>query len=509
MFTVFETVCLIHPTQRRWSFVSSRESFVPTAIQGAEALERAMDNTHQDSGRTALPRSSDSANPGADLRAGPSAPPPDALHVLGEYRILRRLGEGGMGAVYLGYDGVARRTVALKVLNEALVSNQNYIDRFYREARSGAQLNHPNIVRTYSAGQDGATGNYYLVLEFVDGPSAQALLSRHGRLAVADAVYLTLHVARALEHAHSRNIVHRDIKPDNILITRSGVAKLGDLGLAKRTDELSHLTAARQGFGTTAYMPYEQAISARRADGRSDIYALGATLYHLLTGRVPFPGENHVEVIDKKKQGIFAPAGFFEPNVPAVMDQILAKMLAREPHDRYQTASELIIDLEKTRLAANVPSFADADLARQDPSFQACQSSGEPTRLDPEVVPVTAPEVATPSGWIVRYKNQAGRSFTARLTAAQIASRMKDGTLPPTAEARRPDEDAFVPVLDAIRPPVSPDAPLPGPKLAVESGLAPVAASPAPAWRTFLALLGVGTVAAALVVGVLRLLLTR
>src|SRR5438067_5591546 len=208
--------------------------------------------------------------------------PAHDLRRLGEFRILRRLGEGGMGAVYLAYHEANDRQVALKVLADGLASNQTYVDRFYREAKSGALLNHPNIVRTLGAGQDRVTGKHYLVMEFVDGPSAHALLDRFGRLPVADAVHVVLDVARALEHAQSRNIVHRDIKPDNILITRTGVAKLADLGLAKRTDESSNLTLARQGFGTPYYMPYEQAMNARTADGRSDIYALGATLYHLL-----------------------------------------------------------------------------------------------------------------------------------------------------------------------------------------------------------------------------------
>src|SRR5262249_53166208 len=148
-------------------------------------------------------------------------------------------------------------------LADHLTSNQTLIDRFYREAKSGQLLNHPNIVRTINVGQDTATGKHYLVLEYIDGPSGQALLEQHGRLSVGDAVHITLDIARALEHAHSRRVIHRDIKPDNILITRSGVSKLADLGLAKRTDEASHLTAARQGFGTTHYMPYEQAISAK------------------------------------------------------------------------------------------------------------------------------------------------------------------------------------------------------------------------------------------------------
>src|SRR5262249_24722813 len=215
-------------------------------------------------------------------------------------RLRGRLGGGGRGGVYLAFDGQDDRQVALKVLNDGLAANQGYVDRFYREAKSGALLNHPNIVRTLDVGQDRQTGKHYLVLEFVDGPSAHALLEGRGTLPVGDGVHIALDVARALEHAHSRNIVHRDIKPDNILLTASGLAKLGDLGLAKRLDEASPLTAARMGFGTTAYMPYEQAINAKYADGRSDIYALGATLYHLLTGRVPFPGDNHLEVVERK-----------------------------------------------------------------------------------------------------------------------------------------------------------------------------------------------------------------
>jgi serine/threonine-protein kinase len=358
---------------------------------------------------------------------------------------LRRLGEGGMGAVYLGYDSRDDRRVALKVLNDNLAGNQGYIDRFYREARAGTLLNHPNIVRTFDSRQDPRTGKHYLVLEYVDGPSAQALLQEQGRMAVGDAVHIALDIARALEHAHSRNIVHRDIKPDNILITRSGVAKLGDLGLAKRTDEASHLTAARQGFGTTAYMPYEQAINAKYADGRSDIYALGATLYHLVTGLVPFPGENHLEVVEKKNQGYFRSARVAEPSIPIALDQILGKMLARQPKDRYQTASELIIDLERSRLSVPVPSFADPDLAREDPWIQACLSTAEPTRLDPETARGRRTTPAEEE-WIVRYRNRAGRAFTSRLAAEHVIERLEEGTLPADAQARRPSEEEFRPL---------------------------------------------------------------
>jgi serine/threonine-protein kinase len=371
------------------------------------------------------------------------------LRTLGEsgaYRILRRLGEGGMGTVYLSYDGQNDRQVALKVLNESYTSNQNYIDRFYREARSGKQLNHPSIVRTYDFGQDRATGLYYLVLEYVDGPSVHALLTSKGKLVVGDAVHIALDIARALEHAHSRNIVHRDIKPDNILLTRSGVAKLADLGLAKRTDEASHLTQARQGFGTTAYMPYEQAINARGADGRSDIYALGATLYHLLTGQVPFPGENHLEVVEKKERGYYRLASTLNPDVTPALDAILGRMLARDPRDRYQTASELIIDLERSRLAVPVPSFADPDLARQDPWVQACISGGEPTRIDPDGSPQAGRNGSESEEWIVHYKNRAGRPFASRLTTEDIVERLHEGTLPASAQARRPSDEKLQPL---------------------------------------------------------------
>jgi serine/threonine-protein kinase len=359
-----------------------------------------------------------------------------------------------MGAVYLGYDGRQDCQVAIKVLGDHLASNQGYVDRFYREAKSGALLNHPNIVRTLNVGQDRATAKHYLVLEFVDGPSAHALLDRGGPLSVGDAVHLALDVARALEHAHSRSIVHRDIKPDNILITASGVAKLVDLGLAKRTDEASHLTAARQGFGTTPYMPYEQAINAKYADHRSDIYALGATLYHLVTGQPPFPGDNHLEVVEKKNLGDFIPASVLNPAVPAVLDHILGRMLARDPRARYQTASELIVDLERSRLAAPVPSFADPDRARQDPWVQACLASAEPTRLDPEVHPDAGPRPAVPAPpptdnrWVVRYRNRAGKLCTVRATTAQVLQRLKTGRLLDHAQARRPDQDDFQSLFD-------------------------------------------------------------
>jgi serine/threonine-protein kinase len=408
-----------------------------------------MDNTQIDPTRVVPPRPPQGPplNPaeGEAASAPGSNDPLQDVRTLGEYHILRRLGEGGMGAVYLGYHGREDRQVAIKVLNDRLASNQSYIDRFHREAKSGRLLNHPNIARTLDVGQDRATGKRYLVLEFVDGPSAHALLDQHGPLSVGDVVHLALDVARGLEHAHSHNIVHRDIKPDNILITRSGVAKLVDLGLAKRTDDPSHLTAARQGFGTTPYMPYEQAVEAKSADGRSDIFALGATLYHLVTGSVPFPGDNYLDVVEKKNQGHFLLPSSVNPNIPPELDRILGRMLARNQRDRYQTASELIIDLERSRLASRVPSFADPDLARRDPWVQACLASAEPTRLDPDSPPGgAAPKTA--DVWQVRARNRDGRVTRLELTTEEIIERLKAGRLSPDAQASRRGQDDFRPL---------------------------------------------------------------
>jgi serine/threonine-protein kinase len=285
-----------------------------------------------------------------------------------------------------------------------------------------------------------------MVLEFVDGPSARTLLDVHGRLSVGDAVHIALSIARALEYAHSRNVIHRDIKPDNILITRSGVSKLADLSLARRTDEVSHLTAARIGFGTTHNMPNEQAINARQADGRSDIYALGATLYHLVTGTVPFPGDNHLEVVEKKNHGDFVLAGELNPQVPPVLDHILGRMLARQPKDRYQTASELIIDLERSHLAAEVPSFADPEKARQDPWVQAMATAGEPTRLDPDAPPHPGPD-PTDVLWVLRYRNRAGKLCRVRVMTREVVRRLQAGLLPAVVEARRLGDNKYQPLL--------------------------------------------------------------
>jgi serine/threonine-protein kinase len=363
---------------------------------------------------------------------------------VGPYRILRRLGQGGMGAVFLAFDSAANRQVAVKVLSAELAQKHNVLRRFQLEGQHGALLRHPNIVQSYDAGFDENSGLHYIVLEFVDGISAHELLDRHGMLDVGDAVHIVLDIARALEHAHKNQVIHRDIKPANILLASSGLAKLSDLGLAKRLDDANNLTHATQGIGTPYYMPYEQAMNAKMADERSDIYSLGATLFHLLTGDVPFTGVTSLEIVEKKAIGTFPPAKSLNPRVPMALDAILARMLKRDPADRYQTVSDVIVDLDRTRLAAAMPSYASIDTALQDPVMrQRLTSPIEATRPDMRVAPAPQKKAAQEPTWLVRYRDSNGNLCKAKATMAEIIDRLRVGTIPIEAEAARIDQKRF------------------------------------------------------------------
>jgi eukaryotic-like serine/threonine-protein kinase len=361
---------------------------------------------------------------------------------MGPYRILRRLGQGGMGAVYLAFDAKENRQVAVKVLAADQAPKPNILLRFQREGLHGAILTHANIVRSLDAGQDSATGLHYIVLEFVDGPSAHDLLDRTGKLQVGDAVHIILDIARALEHAHKNRIIHRDIKPANILITASGLAKLSDLGLAKRRDDSANLTSATQGIGTPYYMPYEQAMNAKMADERSDVYALGATLYHLVTGEVPFQADTSLEIVEKKGIGVYPPASTINPEVPPLLDGVLALMLARDPENRFQTVSEAIVELERSQLAAAIPSFVSLDSAMQDPVVKKRLT----TPIQATQPDMQFKQPSQQQTWFLRYRDQRGNLCKLKGSAAQIIERLRKGTIPRQAEAARSAQGTFKPI---------------------------------------------------------------
>lgn len=366
---------------------------------------------------------------------------------MGSYRILRLLGQGGMGAVYLGFDPEIDRQVAIKVLDAEQAAKQHILGRFQREARHGAKLAHSNIVSTIAMGQDPKTNLHFIVLEYIDGPSAHELLDRERRLKVGDALHIILDIARALEHAHKHQIIHRDVKPSNILITSAGLAKLSDLGLAKHRDDSANLTHADQGIGTPYYMPYEQAINAKRADERSDIYSLGATLFHLLTGVVPFAGESSLEIVEKKSVGYYAPAGSVNPEVPSKLENILAKMLARNPEDRYQTVSEVIVDIERTQLAAAVPSFVQLDSALRDPVVRKRLTA--PLAATQPDLRIHRPLEDTPTEpiWLLRFEDADGTTREVEATTNDILNRLRTGTIPLNAQAARPEHAKYKPLI--------------------------------------------------------------
>jgi serine/threonine-protein kinase len=287
-----------------------------------------------------------------------------------------------MSAVYQSYDVTAARPVAVKLLSDVLAGRPEFVNRFYREARLSSTLEHAHLVRGFASGFDRPTGKHYLVMELVDGTNAHAALGRLGRFPVGAAARVGLDIARALEFLHDRRYVHRDVKPDNVLLYAGG-AKLADLGLAKHLSDESHLTALNQGIGTPYYMPYEQAVNAHLVDGRSDIFALGATLYHLLTGAVPFPGTTPDDVQRGKWSGAFRPVRELAPEVPQELAALVEATLALDPRARVQKVGAFAGALDALNLATAIPAraFGAADGTDEAPPAQ----SDCPTRPDVRV----------------------------------------------------------------------------------------------------------------------------
>jgi serine/threonine-protein kinase len=273
-------------------------------------------------------------------------------------RLLQQLGSGGMGVVFRALHLASNREVALKLLSRHRAKSPDFVRRFHREARLMTALTHRHIIRCYGAGA--SKGWHFLAMEYAGGGNLKVWLDRLGRFSIGDALHVVLACADGLGYAHQQNLVHRDIKPENILLSAGGLVKVGDLGLAKAVDDLS-MTQTGMGIGTPAYVSPEQAHDAKHVDARSDVYSLGCMLYHLLTGQPPFTGANIIEVLLAKKAGKFAPLRSVLPKAPAaLLDPILARMLAWEAKDRYASCAALIEDLKKTKLASATLSFFGA-----------------------------------------------------------------------------------------------------------------------------------------------------
>ena len=273
--------------------------------------------------------------------------------VFGEYVVLDKLGAGGMGQVYKAQHRRMKRVVALKVLPPGVVNTSpKSLERFYQEVEVAAKLTHPNIVTAYDAGE--AHGLHFLVMEYVDGMDLSSHIAKQGPLELQQALNVVLQAARGLGYAHSLGIIHRDIKPGNLLVDRAGNVKILDMGLARIDHPLAdastadhELTATGEVMGTIDYMSPEQAQDTRATDHRADIYALGCTLHRLLTGRVPYPGDTAIKKILAHRDLPIPSLRAVRPDVPDVVDRLFQKMVAKSAADRVQTMTQVVGTLEK------------------------------------------------------------------------------------------------------------------------------------------------------------------
>ena len=260
------------------------------------------------------------------------------------YRVLDFLGAGGMADVYLVHDGLLGRDVALKVLRRPYAEDEDFVERFRREAQHTAALSHPHIVSFYGRGET-EDGTPYMSMEYVPGGSLMARISQEGSLTPGTAATVASQVADALRFAHQRGLVHRDIKPHNVLLSKAGDAKVADFGIA-RVASTAALTRTNFVLGTAQYISPEQAIG-EPASPRSDLYSLGVVLYEMLTGEVPYQAETSIGVAMKHVSGRLRPPRALNPNVPGAMNALTVRLLAKNPADRYTDASELMDDLAK------------------------------------------------------------------------------------------------------------------------------------------------------------------
>jgi eukaryotic-like serine/threonine-protein kinase len=258
------------------------------------------------------------------------------------YELEELVGTGGMSSVYRAHDRLLERDVALKVLHQQFVADTDYVERFRREARSVAQLSHPNIVTVIDRGEQ--DGRQFIVFEYINGENLKALVEREGPLPEQDAVRLALQIARALGFAHDNGLVHRDVKPQNVLLNGDGQAKVTDFGIARSLDVKGGLTQTGTVMGTSDYIAPEQARGSR-VDAQSDIYSLGAVLYELLTGEVPFPGDNFVAVAMRHINEPPPSVRERRPDVSPRLDALIRRAMAKEPRDRFGSMDELCAEL--------------------------------------------------------------------------------------------------------------------------------------------------------------------
>ncbi len=313
------------------------------------------------------------------------------------YRLLGKLGAGAMATVYKARQLNLDRHVAIKVLPRKFSQNPQFIERFYAEGRAAAQLNHPHIVQAYDVGKAGEY--HYFVMEFVDGRTVYDDIVKNKRFSESDAIELIRQVALALGHAHERGIIHRDVKPKNIMITKEGVVKLADMGLARAmSDKEAAEAEAGKAFGTPFYISPEQIRGETDVGPEADIYSLGATLYHMVTGVVPFDGKNPTSVMHKHLKADPVPPDQANPRLSGGISEVIEMMLAKRREQRYRSVADLMSDLEAVK-ARKAPPLAhrglnEADLASL--SHLETASVAAPAEMQPATTGSQGGDLRTP-----------------------------------------------------------------------------------------------------------------
>ncbi|MEZ0227339.1 MAG: serine/threonine-protein kinase [Planctomycetota bacterium] len=317
--------------------------------------------------------------------AAPEADPQSEDEPIKGYQLIERLGVGAMGAVLKALKKDTNETVALKILKPELAKDVEFVQRFNREALAVQALHHPNIIR---AVQIGKSGDYhFFAMEFVDGESASKIIKSRQKMPERLSLSVVRQIAGALDHAWKNQIIHRDIKPDNIMVTRDGVAKLTDLGLARTVKQQSTLTITGVVMGSPAYISPEQATGEKNLDTRSDIYALGASLYHMITGEVPYDGDSPLQVMLKHMNDPLPDVRKKEPQCSEGTRRLIFKMMAKRPEGRFQTPRELheaLVQVERHLAGGPAPTFL------QTPSQMAVAAAAGVPMGSPSVRPKAA-----------------------------------------------------------------------------------------------------------------------
>ncbi|MHB1425869.1 MAG: serine/threonine protein kinase [Gemmataceae bacterium] len=326
----------------------------------------------------------------------------DTMKSIGNYDLVEKIAEGGMGTIYRGRRRDDGGIVAIKIMASHLTRNPLLLKRFEQEFLAASRLSHPNIVRALDFGNDDNTP--YLVMEFVEGESLGQKLEREGRMSEVDSIRLIAQVAQGLHRAHKQNLIHRDVKPDNILVTKAGAAKLADLGLVKTTTDTDlNLTRTGRGLGTPHFMAPEQFRNAKNADIHCDVYSLAATLYQMVTGEVPFRSNGPLDAWMKKIQNELIPPRQIVPGLSERVDRAIRRALLADPEKRPASCREFIEDLtgkSTQRLPAVDSGFPQQDL------------------------------------WYLVYRDENGTPHTVKGTMSAVRRSLKDGLLGDASNVR-------------------------------------------------------------------------